>query len=240
MRQLLPLLFIAATIFHPASGQVKIAIANATIIDGTGHPPQKHATVIVQGEKIVAITIASKKPPTDATVVDGTGKFLIPGLWNNDLHGPAYADAKASLLSLVSYGITTVRDMGAPLDDIVRLRAETASGRLVGPRLFVAGPLLEGPIPIQMALIVDLFSEKQARDEFRSLKQRDVNYVEVDTTLTPELYRAIADEARSQDLPLVGHIPATVSAWDVVEAHPKRRGAPGRPISERSDFLFER
>ncbi len=53
----------------------------------------------------------------DAKIVDGTGKVLIPGLWNNDLHGPAYGDAKAPLLSLVSYGVTTVRDMGASLDE---------------------------------------------------------------------------------------------------------------------------
>jgi hypothetical protein len=150
--------------------------------------------------------------------VDGTGKFLIPGLWNNDLHGPAYGDAKAPLLSLVAYGITTVRDMGAPLDDIVKLRAATASGALIGPRLFIAGPLMEGPTPIKMALIVDLFNEKQARDEVRTLKQQNVDYVEVDTTLTPELYWTIADEAKRQNLPLVGHIPAKVSAWDIVKA----------------------
>ena len=153
------------------------------------------------------------------TIIDGTGKYLIPGLWNNDLHGPAYSDAKAPLLSLVSYGITTVRDMGASLDDIVRLREATASGVLVGPRLFIAGPLMEGPIPIQMSLIMALFTEEQARGEVRNLKQHNVNYIEVDTTLTPELYWAIADEAGRQGIPLVGHIPAKVSALEIIKAN---------------------
>jgi hypothetical protein len=111
--------------------------------------------------------------------------------------------------------------MGASLDDIVRLRAATASGELVGPRLFIAGPLMEGPVPIKMALIVDLFSEQQARDEVRSLKQHGVDYVEVDTTLTPELYSAIADEAKKQRLRLVGHIPPRIGAASIVQAGQK-------------------
>lgn len=218
IRRILPALLIAATYVLPALGQDRIAIVKVTIIDGTDHPPRTHSTLIVQGNKIVAITAESERPPRGAKIVDGTGKFLIPGLWNNDLHGPAYGDAKAPLLSLVSYGVTAVRDMGAPPDDIVRLRAVTASGALIGPRLFIAGPLMEGPVPIQMPLIVGLFSQTQAREEVRNLKQHNVDYIEVDTTLTPELYWAIADETKRQGLPLVGHIPAKISARDIVKA----------------------
>jgi imidazolonepropionase-like amidohydrolase len=217
VRQQLLLLCIAAAIFNPAFGQDKIAIVNVTVIDGTGHSPRTHATVVVQGKKIAAIDNERKRTEGGARIVDGTGKFLIPGLWNNDLHG-SYEDAKSHFPALVSYGITTVRDMGAPLDDIVRLRDAIASGALVGPRVFIAGPLMEGPVPIQMPLIVDLFSDAQAREEVRALKQHNVDYVEVDTTLTPELYWAIADEARLQGLPLVGHIPAKISAWDMAKA----------------------
>lgn len=218
MRHLFLLLFVAATTAYTALGQDKIAIVNVTIIDGTDHPPRTNSTVIVQGTKIVAITGEREKPPKEAKIVDGTGRFLIPGLWNNDLHGVAYDDAKSHLSELVSYGITTARDMGAPLDDIVRLRDSIASGTLVGPRLFIAGPLMEGPVPVQMPLIVGLFSEKQARAEVKDLKQHNVDYVEVDTSLTPELYWAIADEAERQSLPLVGHIPATIAAGDVAKA----------------------
>src|ERR1700729_1229379 len=102
--------FIAATVVCPALAQDRIAVVNVTVIDGTDRPPRTNATVIVLGQKIEEIATAARKAPVDARIVDGTGKFLIPGLWNNDLHGPAYGDAKASLLSLVSYGVTTVRD----------------------------------------------------------------------------------------------------------------------------------
>ena len=77
---------------------------------------------------------------------------------------------------------------------------------------------MEGPVPVRMPLIVDLFNEKQARNEVKDLKQHNVDYVEVDTSLTPELYWAIADEARRQVLPLVGHIPASIPAGEVVKA----------------------
>ncbi len=218
MRHLSLLLFVVATTAYPAWGEDTIAIVNVTIIDGTDHPPRLHSTVIVQGTTILAITGEREKPPRGAKIVDGTGKYLIPGLWNNDLHGGSYDDTKSHLPELVSYGITTVRDMGAPLDDILRLRDSTASGALLGPRLFIAGPLLEGPVPVRMPLIVDLFSEKQARNEVKDLKQHNVDYVEVDTSITPKLYWAIADEAIRQGLPLVGHIPAIIPAGEVVKA----------------------
>jgi cytosine/adenosine deaminase-related metal-dependent hydrolase len=218
MRSLL-LLSLSAVTFIPAFGQTRVAIQNVTLLDGTDHAPRHNVTVIVQGQNIVAINKERSEGSQGTAVVDGTGKYLIPGLWNNDLHGPAFNDAKATLLSLVSYGITTVRDMGANLDEIVKLRTATASGALVGPRLFVAGPLMNGPIPIQMPLIVDLSSDGQAKGEVERLKQHNVDYVEVDTTLTPELYHAVADEAKRQGLPLVGHIPAKVSAWEIVKAN---------------------
>ena len=202
-----------------ALGQTQIAIQNVTLIDGTDHAPRNHVIVFIKGEHILAIRNKNTGQPKGTQIVDGTGKFLIPGLWNDDLHAVNYEKAKAAFPSLISYGITSVRDMGAPLDDITRLRAQTASGAVVGPRLFIAGPLLEGPVSIRMPLIVALFDESQARDEVRTLKQHRVDYIEVDTTLTPELYKAVSDETRKQSLRLVGHIPAKVAADEVVKAH---------------------
>jgi len=204
----------------PAFAQSKLVIEGVTLIDGTDRPPQRDMTVTVEAGRITHIvSMKHEVKSAGATVVDGRNKYLIPGLWNNDLHGGDYNKTKAALPSLLSYGVTTVRDMGAPLDDIVRLRADIASQSVIGPRLFIAGPLMEGPVPIQMPLIVDLFDVNQAREEVRNLKQHSVDYIEVDTTLTPELYWAIADEAHKQSLRLVGHIPPKIQANDIVKAH---------------------
>jgi len=70
-----------------------------------------------------------------------------------------------------------------------------------------------------MPLIVDLFTERQARAEVQTLKQHDVDYIEVDTTLTPELYWAVADQARKQNMRLVGHIPPKIGAASIVQAN---------------------
>ncbi|HXX22606.1 MAG TPA: amidohydrolase family protein [Terriglobia bacterium] len=220
MRNLIVLICAVSAII-PASGQTRIAIENVTVIDGTDHAPRRNATVVVQGQHILAVSGNHTRQSKGTRVIDGSGKFVIPGLWNNDLHAGDYEKGKAAFPSLISYGITTVRDMGAPLDDAVRLRADTASGRLIGPRLYIAGPLMEGPVPVQMPLIVDLFDEEQARGEVRILKHRAVDYVEVDTSLTPQLYSVIADEARRQGLRLVGHIPLKIDAATIVQAYQK-------------------
>ena len=218
-RSVLPLVCLFGSAFFSAFGQDRgaIALSNVTIIEGTDNPPLKNATIVWRAGRITRVA-SDQKPPKDATVIDGAGKYVIPFLWNNDLHGPAYDEAPPLLKELVANGVTTVRDMGALLADIVRLRDAIAAGRVFGPRLFVAGPLMEGPVPVQMGLIVDLFSATQAHEEVRKLKAQEVDYIEVDTTLTPALYAAVADEARRQNLPLVGHIPAIISARNIVPA----------------------
>lgn len=218
-RSVLLLLCLFGSALTSAFGQDQgdTALTNVTVIDGTDRPPLKNATVIWRDGRITNIS-PRVAAPKDSKVIDATGKYVIPGLWNNDLHGPAYDEAPVLLKKLVANGITTVRDMGAPLADIVRLRDAVAAGKLLGPRLFIAGPLMEGPVPVQMGLIVDLFSQAQSHEEVRKLKLQKVDYIEVDTTLTPVLYAAVADEAKRQNLPLVGHIPAKVSARDIVAA----------------------
>ena len=222
MRHMRPflLLFFVVPAIAPAFGQSKLAIENVTLIDGTDRAPQRNVTVVVEGDKVSEIiTTHIRAKLRDAKIIEGKNKFLIPGLWNNDLHAVNYDKAKAALRSLLSYGITSVRDMGAPLDDVIRLRADTASRFLRGPTIYAAGPLLEGPVPVQMPLIVDLFNERQAREEVRDLKRHDVDYVEVDTTLTPELYWVISDEVQRESLRLVGHIPPKIRADEVIKAH---------------------
>jgi imidazolonepropionase-like amidohydrolase len=125
---LLPLIFVVLPVAS-CLAQKRIAIVNVTVIDGTDHPPRPNTTVLIQDGKIRTITNAGANLPADATTIDGTGKFLIPGLWNNDLHSVSYDDARRHLGDLLLNGVTTVRDMGSPLDDIIRLRSEIASGR---------------------------------------------------------------------------------------------------------------
>ena len=132
------------------AGQAKaIAVTNVTLIDGTGARPRV-VTVIVEGDRITAIARNGRtRIPTGATIVDGRGKYLIPGLWDMHVHIGGYDEGTKVLPRLVAYGITGVRDMASPVDDILRLRRESADGTLLGPQIVAAGPILQRPLPFR-------------------------------------------------------------------------------------------
>src|SRR5262249_10835365 len=106
-----------------------IALTNLTVIDGTGAAPAVGLTVVVGGDRITAMGRSDRfKVQPGAIVVDGTDKVLIPGLWDMHVHLGPYADGSKALARLVGYGVTGVRDMASPVDDILRLRRDTAVG----------------------------------------------------------------------------------------------------------------
>src|SRR6058998_2358583 len=124
-----------------------IAITHVTIIDVTGGPPRSDATVVVRGNRISSIASDSTPLPADARVVDGRGKFLIPGLWDMHVHAawPNMADAVAELF--VANGVTGVRDMWGDPGVIRDWRSRVADRDGTHPRLVAAGNLVDGPQP---------------------------------------------------------------------------------------------
>jgi imidazolonepropionase-like amidohydrolase len=122
-----------------------LVFTQVIVIDMTGAPPKPDMTVIVVGNRIAAIGKTGKlRVPHDAQVVDASGKYLMPGLWDMHVHSESYNKGKKYSARLLAMGITGVRDMGTPLDDILRLRREIAEEKFLGPRMVVCGPLLEG------------------------------------------------------------------------------------------------
>src|SRR5262249_25633074 len=119
-------------------------IRDITVIDCAGHGAQPGMSLLISDGRIAAIGLAPRmKVPVGAQMLDGHGKFLIPGLWNMHVHLGSYPDGKRALSAFLAQGVTGVRDMGSPLDDILRLRQETNDGTLPGPRMVVAGPIIQ-------------------------------------------------------------------------------------------------
>jgi imidazolonepropionase-like amidohydrolase len=119
--------------FAQQSSMKPIMIRDVTIIDCAGHAPRPGMSLLISDEHIAVIGPATRvKSPANAEILDGRGKYLIPGLWNMHVHLGAYADGKGALSRLLAEGITGVRDMGSPLDDILRLRRETNEGTILG------------------------------------------------------------------------------------------------------------
>lgn len=120
-----------------------IALIHVTIIDVRDGSAKPDMTVLILDGRISAIGSSGViRTPKHVRVVDGKGKFLIPGLW--DMHVHTDGDRRA-LLSLVQWGITGARDMAGDLQKVTRARRLIAIGDWTGPRLLIAGPRLMGP-----------------------------------------------------------------------------------------------
>jgi hypothetical protein len=196
-----------------------LIFTHVTVIDATESHPKSDMSVVIIGRRIARIRkTSSVAVPPGARVVDGRGKFLIPGLWDMHVHSGGYEAGKQNFPKLLALGITGIRDMGSPLDEILRLKAEVNEGRLLGPRMVIAGPLLQGPLPFKIPLIMSVATDSEARAAVRYLKKRGVDFIKVHDALPANLYLAIASESRRQRIPFAGHIPPSVTAREASNA----------------------
>jgi imidazolonepropionase-like amidohydrolase len=203
-----------------------LIIHDVTVIDATGTPAKPHQTVIVRDGKIEAIDnsgmgFGGKLPGTH---VDGTGKFLIPGLWDMHVHmvfGDWFPHGKDVMLPLfIANGITGVRDMGGELDVLQQWRREISAGTLIGPRIVMSGPMLDGPQP-RFPSSIAIKTPEDGRRAVDDLKRHGADFIKLQSLIPREAVFAIADEARKQEIPFVGHVPDAVRASEASNAGQK-------------------
>src|SRR5208282_3784384 len=153
--------------------------------------------------------------PKGALVVNATGKFLIPGLW--DMHGHLTDATDSAFPLLIMNGFTGVRDMGGDLDQIDRWRAEIQQGKRIGPHIIRAGPFVDGPKEgVSNRLTVR--TPEEARQAVRQLKAKGVDFIKVHNALPPDAFFALVDEARREHLPVAVHLPKGVSSAEASDA----------------------
>jgi imidazolonepropionase-like amidohydrolase len=195
-------------------GSAFIAITDVTLIDGTGAAPRPHATVVVKDGRIVSVGTAAT-PPAGARRIDGAGKFLIPGLW--DMHAHVSVAGDLACPALLANGVTGVREPGGEIAITDWLRERIGRGDLAGPRIFRAGPFVDGSKPGAFdRLVVD--TPEDGRRAVAFLKQRGVDFIKVHNGAPPEAYFAVLEEAKRAGLTVVGHIPLAVDPRKAVEA----------------------
>lgn len=215
----------------PAAGtppqRPAIVIRNVTLIDGTGAAARPDVTVTVVDGRISAVGTAAVAP-AGATVLDGTGKWLIPGLWDMHVHLTVAGDVAAPVL--LANGVTGVRDAGGDLDILDWMRARIADGLLPGPRIFRAGPFVDGSKPgVPYRLLID--TPEDGRRAVGFLKRRGVDFIKVHTAAPPAAYFALLEEAARAGLQVIGHIP--------LDADPAQAIAAGHGSVEHVVALFE-
>jgi imidazolonepropionase-like amidohydrolase len=199
----------------------QLTFVHANVIDvktGAVYPNQ---TVVIKGNRIIQISSSTPAKPRTGRVVDATGQYLMPGLW--DMHTHVYFDGTASagtsliLPLLVANGVTGIRDMGSELDSILKARAAVTAHRVLGPRMVVSGPMLDGPkSPYKAAL--PIATPEAGRQAVDMLKARGVDFIKIQSLVPRAAYFAIADEARKVGLPFEGHVPDGVRATEAVAA----------------------
>jgi len=198
----------------PNRNPAPLVFTHATIIDVTGTAPKHDTTVVITGDRISAIGNNVSLPP-DAQLVDATGKFLIPGLW--DMHVHWYARDTFTLF--IANGVTSVRQMFGN-SDLLRWREQIAKGSLLGPRMVVASPIIDGPEPIWPNSIA-VRNEDEGRKAVKRVKQWGADFVKVYALLPRDAYFGIADEAKQQGITFVGHVPNAVSPLEASDAGQK-------------------
>lgn len=155
---------------------------------------------------------AGKLPGTH---VDGSGKFLIPGLWDMHVHmvfGDWFPRGKDVTLPLfIANGITGVRDMGGELVVLQQWRKEISAGTLIGPRIVMSGSMLDGPQP-RFPSSIAVKSPEDGRKAVDDLKRRGADFIKLQSLIPREAVFAIADEAKKQGISFVGHVPDAVRA----------------------------
>jgi imidazolonepropionase-like amidohydrolase len=207
----------------PATGTV--TIANVTIIDTTGGPPQLHRTVTVRKGVIADIRDSTLPKHKERGVeVNGTGKYLIPGLWDMHVHmvfGDWFPRGNEVTLPLfIANGITGVRDMGGELELLQQWRKEISAGTLIGPRIVMSGPMLDGPQP-RFPSSIAIKTPEDGRRAVDDLKQRGADFIKLQSLIPRDAVFAIADEAKKQGITFVGHVPDSVRASEMSNAGQK-------------------
>ena len=191
-----------------------LAIRDVTVWDGTGAPPVPHRTVLVRGDRIVEVGAAGEVAiPAGSTLVDGRGRFLMPGLVDMHVHALWDPSVPPVFFPLfVANGVTTVRDMGGLLDLLSPTRASLADGSLLGPRLIASGAILDGPAPVHAEVSIAVGTPDEAVAAVDSVVAAGADFVKVYTLLPTDAFDAAVAAARRRGLPVSGHAPGEVGA----------------------------
>ncbi|WP_210744790.1 amidohydrolase family protein [Nocardia flavorosea] len=200
-----------------------VAYVGATVIDATGAMPRPDQTVIVIDRMITTVGPAAQVPiPAAAHIHDLRGKYLIPGLTDMHVHSESETDDPRHFAGLyIANGVTTVREMwGRPV--LHRIRQKIESGEILGPRMTIASPLLDGDPGLWSDVpdtpIVTISSPGQARRAVSEAIDSGADFIKVYSRLAPDAYWAILAEAHRRDITVAGHRSDNVPFVDQIES----------------------
>jgi imidazolonepropionase-like amidohydrolase len=195
-----------------------LAITGGTVIDvrtGIQHPS---TTVLVDGDRIVSVGTA-QGIPENARVVDATRMWLLPGLMDMHAHttGDHHAHKEKIHHLYLAYGVTTVRDPGGNLTLLRLLRDRIEQGSHTGPRIFFAGPLLDGASPVWPAMSIMVDTPDRARHAVEFLASQDVDFIKIYNWVPEASLKVILETAHRHGLRVTGHVPRMITMTRAIQ-----------------------
>lgn len=217
------LLFLVAC--HPR-GEVftdAICITNISTIDPTDGLKENQSVVIKDGKILRIASSAELSLAKTNKIIDGTGKYLIPGLWDAHVHFAFIEDLAPSMFDLfLAYGITSVRDTGGKLEFVKKWKDKAMADPTKAPRVMIAGPLLDGmpnvydgSDPMHPPLSVGMQSVEDLELQIHMLEENGVDLLKAYEMLTPEQFATVTRLGKEKDLRVTGHVPLSM---DVISA----------------------
>lgn len=204
-----------------------VALVGGRLIDGFGGPPIANSVILIEGERITAVgDLNNLKVPPDAEVISTEGMSVLPGLWDCHVHtmllghsdydhwDKTYPKRFASEImpaaahQLLMAGVTSARDLGAPLEDSIQVRDRINRGEIPGPTLYVAGPFIQHePYPGTEAFRWGVKGAADAKAKIKKLADAGVNIIKLidQDQMTMDEVKAVVDEAHARKLPVVAH-----------------------------------
>lgn len=196
-----------------------LAILNVDVVDVEEGVIVSGMDVIVRGDKIHDIVKSGTKEIDVIRRVDGSGQYLIPGLWDTHAHpddpemwrmNPDEASRDLLMPLFVLHGVTGIRDMAGSLKVVNDWQEKMANGSLLGPKIVAAGPLIDGPNPMWDGSI-GIPSTNSVKTKVDSLIEAGVDFLKVYSLLPDSIYYPLSEYANSIDFPFCGHVPQTVT-----------------------------
>jgi imidazolonepropionase-like amidohydrolase len=238
-------LFVVAAFAAPRAEQAqavrKVALVGGMLLDGYEAPPLHHAAVLIEGDRIVAVGPAASTPvPPDYTVIDTSGRTMMPGMIELHAHlillghgnygvwfpwiakqGPATLPTVMEIAArqLLEAGVTSAVDLGAPLEESLGVRDRINSGAIPGPRMSMSGPWItrQGGGMTQQFGGITITSPQQATTEVDTLAKAGVDVIKAHSGLTREDYQAIADAAHRHNIRVHAHVYAEQDVRNALE-----------------------
>jgi len=227
-----------------------LAIVGANLVDVQKGVSIEDSVVLTAGDRITSVGRAGELAiPTGAKVIDARGKWLIPGLVDMHVHVTSSLTAVPGFPALILYlanGVTTVRDTGGNITVLRLLRQDLQSGRQVGPRLFLAGMILDGnPAVSPGPHVIPVDSERRAESAVNFLADQGADFIKVYNNISEPVLVTIIKAAHARGLTVTGHVPRSITTTHAVELgmdgleHIRITGRELLPLEEANkiDFL---